>query len=242
MIWTDYIPQDIRDLYEIHDYLHAAAILKNEFPEEFKDVCAALRAFRVSIADIVKPGGNESDIPKIFSKVLRPQKWREKQLTAQLTADEEVFDQDTHKVDYFKNRIALDVEWNSKDQTFDRDLYAFSEFFRFKRISLGILITRSNDLDDVFERLGPVLKARGEPVLRPDGKVRLVKEKYGASTTHMGQLLRRLKAGRNGGCPVLVFGMTPRVIGDWKGHPRNVELGDATKKRSRRKYVRDHSG
>lgn len=32
---------------------------------------------------------------------------------------------DGHKVDYVKNRVAFDLEWNSKDQTFDRDLYAF---------------------------------------------------------------------------------------------------------------------
>jgi hypothetical protein len=27
---------------------------------------------------------------------------------------------DGHKVDYVKNRVAFDLEWNSKDQTFDR--------------------------------------------------------------------------------------------------------------------------
>ncbi len=38
------------------------------------------------------------------------------------------------------------------------------------------------------------------------------KDKYGASTTHMGKLLPRLNAGRNGGCPVLVFGITQNII------------------------------
>jgi hypothetical protein len=40
--------------------------------------------------------------------------------------------------------------------------------------------------------------------------------KYGASTTWMGKLLYRLNAGRNGGCPVLVFGITPKCVSDWK--------------------------
>ena len=35
---------------------------------------------------------------------------------------------DGHKVDYVKGRVAFDLEWNSKDQTFDRDLYAMSAF------------------------------------------------------------------------------------------------------------------
>jgi len=36
--------------------------------------------------------------------------------------------------------------------------------------------------------------------------------KYGASTTQMGKLLPRLEAGRNGGCPILVFGITRKSI------------------------------
>jgi len=99
----------------------------------------------------------------------------------------------SHKVDYIKGRVAFDLEWNSKDQTFDRDLYAFRAFFEYDAISLGILVTRSNDLDPLFNTLG-------------------VKAKYGASTTHMGKLLPRLIAGRNGGCPVLVFGITQKLI------------------------------
>jgi hypothetical protein len=39
-----------------------------------------------------------------------------------------------------------------------------------------------------------------------------IHHKYGASTTHMGKLLPRLQAGRNGGCPVLVFGITPKLL------------------------------
>ena len=42
-----------------------------------------------------------------------------------------------------------------------------------------------------------------------------VSAKYGASTTWMGKLLYRLNAGRHGGCPVLVFGITPKLIEDW---------------------------
>ena len=92
------------------------------------------------------------------------------------------------------------MEWNSKDQTFDRDLYAFRTFFDYDKISVGILVTRSNDLDLYFYSLG----------YNSEGK--RIKDKYGSSTTHMKKLLPRLEAGRNGGCPILVFGITQKLL------------------------------
>ena len=85
MIWQDYIPEDIRKLYEVHDYHHAAAILGAEFPSEFNDICTALRRFQISTADIREAGGNESAIPKKISDILRPLGWREDKLTANMT-------------------------------------------------------------------------------------------------------------------------------------------------------------
>ena len=195
MIWSNFVPDRISTLYEVRDYRHAAAILANEFPVEFGEICGALNQFRFSRDDILKPGGNESSIPKKVSAILRPLGWVEKQLQAKMVADDVEVHQDTHKVDYLKGRVTFDLEWNSKDQTFDRDLFAFRTFFDYDRISVGILLTRSNDLDPLFENLG-------------------VKRKYGASTTHMNKLLPRLQAGRNGGCPILVFGITRALLED----------------------------
>lgn len=196
MVWQDHLPVDIRELYEVHDYKHAAAILATEFPEEFAEICKALRQFRFTEEDVTTPGGNESKIPKKFSDILRPMGWVESQLNAKLVINDEVIvSHDTHKVDYIKGRVSFDLEWNSKDQTFDRDLYAFRAFFDYDRISVGVLVTRSNELDPYFRELGKKIQA-----------------KYGASTTHMGKLLPRLGAGRNGGCPVLVFGITPKLL------------------------------
>ena len=94
-----------------------------------------------------------------------------------------------------KNRVAIDMEWNSKDQTFDRDLYAFRTFYECGIISCGVIITRSEQLNSVFGELG-------------------IKQKYGASTTWMGKLLPRISSGRHGGCPIMVVGITPNAIVD----------------------------
>ncbi|MCU7879064.1 MAG: hypothetical protein KZQ84_20165 [Candidatus Thiodiazotropha sp. (ex Lucinoma borealis)] len=204
MIWTDYIPVALQKLYEIHDYKHATAILANEFPNEAREIFEALQTFRFTEEEVKAPGGNESQIPKKFSEILRPHDWVEDTLTAKMVVDGEEISHDTHKVDYLKGRVAFDLEWNSKDQTYDRDLYAFRTFFDYDKISVGVLVTRSNALDPWFSDLGEYEDK--------NGKVRTYKSKFGASTTHMGKLLPRLAAGRNGGCPVLVFGITPELL------------------------------
>ena len=79
MLWKKHIPPDLQTFYEIHDYRHAAAILATDFSREFKEICNALRKFRLTKDDILRPGGNESEIPKKFSVLLRPA-WKESQL------------------------------------------------------------------------------------------------------------------------------------------------------------------
>jgi len=200
MVWEDHIPDDISNLYEIHDFRHAAAILSAEFNEEFQEVCTALRNFRFTEEDIIVGGGNESNIPKRFSSILRPMGWREVRLNGKMLINDTIIRHDSPKVDYIKGRIALDIDLVGNDQSFDRELYAFKTFFYYDNISVGILVTRSDDLDQYLYRLG--YKSKGK----------ITKDKYGINTTLMDKLLHRLEAGRNGGCPILVFGITPKLF------------------------------
>ena len=239
-----YISADVRAMYDVFSYRHAAAILANSYPEELREIERALLEFRITTKEIAMPGGNESDIPKKFSKTLRPDNWVETRIQGDLlvrlqkynevilesgkakkvkiTEDEERLIEnfiDGHKIDYVKGRVAFDLEWNSKDQTFDRDLYALRAFHECGLISAGVLVTRSASLNPVFEVINQLNKL-GEPEIHTTGKKvgqpKTVRQKYGASTTWMGKLLYRLNAGRHGGCPVLVFGITPKLIEDWK--------------------------
>jgi len=200
MVWKDHIPDDITNLYEIYDFKHAPAILATEFREEFQEVCVALRTFRFTEEDIIMGGGNESNIPKKFSNILRPMGWRAEQLNAKMLIDDAIIRHDTPIVDYIKGRVALDIAWIDKDQTIDKDLHAFRTFFDYDKISLGILLTIGNDLGPYSNRLD----------YNTQGK--RIKDKNGPITTHMKKLLIRLEAGINGGCPVLVFGITNKLL------------------------------
>lgn len=66
-----YIPRDICDLYEIHNYRNAAQVLATSCPQEFSEIIEALRTFRLTLDDIRKPGGNvnlifQSDFPLFY--------------------------------------------------------------------------------------------------------------------------------------------------------------------------------
>lgn len=233
------IPADLRAKYEVYSYRSAATILAESHPVEFAELCEALREFVVTKTMIRTAGGNESDIPKLLSASLRPKGWHETIIRGDLMVEKisrlqvgvqkngkpkteqrrEVIRRakylDGHKVDYVKGRVAFDLEWNSKDQTFDRDLYAFSAFAQTGVIDVGVLVTRGGrEMTDFIKSLGQSLTRKGELEFAKSGAPRLVSAKYGASTTWMGKLLYRLNAGRNGACPVLVFGITPRCVVD----------------------------
>lgn len=228
------VPQSVRDRYEIYSYRNAAVILAESHPAEFADIVKALDDFTITTEMIRKAGGSESDMPKAFSKTLRPLSWHETEIGADLQVTlkwkeevrkgkngKAVFEKrdrvlkrekylDGHKIDYVKGKVAFDLEWNSKDQTFDRDLYAMNAFFLSGAIDVGVLVTRSRSLDEVFRTVGPALDKHGVETKQPTIK------KYGSSTTWMGKLIYRLNAGRNGGCPILAIGITPSAVSDWK--------------------------
>jgi hypothetical protein len=234
------IPSDLLAKYEVHSYRSAATILALSHRELFDEICEALRQFTITETMIRTAGGNESEIPKLFSASLHPKEWRETLIRGDLKVEKIAkryvtttktgkplkkpkFEKmapepitrkkylDGHKVDYVKGKVAFDLEWNSKDQTFDRDLYAFSAFAQTGVVDVGVLVTRGVEMTDFIKGLGPALTKSGKVEMK-DGKPRTTAAKYGASTTWMGKLLYRLNAGRNGACPVLVFGITPRCV------------------------------
>ncbi len=211
--WRIQIPESVTARYELHNFNSAVEILSQSYPNEFAQIMEALEQFDIKVEDITVKGGNESPIPKKFSALLRPMGWKELEISGDLAvrllegkARNVIAREFTlkefisgHKIDYVKGEVAVDLEWNSKDQTFDRDLYAFRTFYECGVITCGVIITRSEELNNVFSVLGDSIK-----------------KKYGASTTWMGKLLPRIHARRHGGCPLLVIGITPRTFVDWR--------------------------
>jgi hypothetical protein len=181
-------PQDIRDRYEVHEWKHATAILKSDFPDEYDDVVNVLSGFRLVHSHFTVGGGGKSKVAGSLDEAFYSRGWREKSWDTKIVVDDHEMESPTHKVDCYKNQVGLEIEWSNKDPFYDRDLNNFRLLFDLRVISVGIIITKSNDLLDIFKPL----------------KL----EKFGTSTTWMRKLLPRIEGGGGGGCPILVFGIT----------------------------------
>jgi hypothetical protein len=188
----DNFPDFLRENYEVHEWRHAVEILRNDFPHEWNDLVAVMTAFRLRRSDVRAPGKNKSLIAGSIDHGFADRGWEEKGFTTKLVVDGTEIDNPTHKIDMYKNRVALEVEWNNKDPFFDRDLNNFRILFELRAISVGVIVTRCDELQGIFDLLGK-------------GK------SYGNSTTHMGKLMPRVNGGGGGGCPILVFGISRRL-------------------------------
>ncbi len=188
----DLWPAAIRDVYEIHEWRHASAVLHTDFPNEFNDIAEVLTDFKLLRSQVAAAGANKSPISKGIDSKFYQRGWVEKSFDTKILVDGHPIEVPTHKVDCYRNGIAFEIEWNNKDPFYDRDLSNFRLLFDLRVVSVGVILTRASHLQAIFDKLG-----KGSS--------------YGNSTTHMSKLLPRVQGGGAGGCPVLVFGITERL-------------------------------
>ena len=214
-----YIRDGLLEKFDFQSYGHALEILNGAFQTEWDEIQDSLERLMITTDELREAGGNETSIPKKFDDVLYPLGWREIRITGDLLVkmyprrseqrgrfsnvpfDEKTIEGyiDGHNIDFIKDKVAFDLEWNSKDQTFDRDLLAMRTYFDCGLIDVGIIVTRSQELNDIFREI-------------KDSNGKTLISKYGASTTWMGKLEYRLKSRRNGGCPILAVGIKKACV------------------------------
>jgi len=189
---VELLPEYIRENFEVHEWKHATAILKEDFPNEWNDLVSVLGNFRLKKSWITSPGGRKSQVSEYIDSYLYERNWVEKEFMTKVVVDDMSRDTPTHKIDCFRNKVGIEIEWNNKDPFYDRDLNNFRLLFDLRAISVGIIITRCDELQVIIKELGRA-------------------GSFGASTTHMGKLLPRIEGGGGGGCPILVFGISKKL-------------------------------
>lgn len=189
------VPEDLRHLYHVREWRNATGILATACPKEWEEIINVLRDFRLLRSEVEAAGKNRSPISRQIDSAFYALGWKETQFQTAIKIDEVEHASPTHKVDCFKGRVALELEWNNKDPFFDRDLNNFRLLFDLRAIDVGVIVTRSSELQKIFNELG-----KGTS--------------YGNSTTHHTKLWPRLEGGGGGGCPVLIFAITPNLYVD----------------------------
>lgn len=184
------IPLKLRNKYRFEERGHAASILSTDFPSQWKDILDCLDAFWLKKSAILTPGGRLSVISLEIDGFLQaPERgWTERKFDTRVVVDGVDIPNPTHKIDNYKNRVGVEIEWNNKTEFYDRDLNNFRILHQLKVLSVGVIITRLTELQSLFNKLG-----KGQS--------------YGASTTHWDKLIPKVDGGGAGGCPLLLVGM-----------------------------------
>jgi hypothetical protein len=178
------LPKFVRDNYVCKEWRHASSILMTDFGDLFCDVVDVLSRFKLKKSDIVVGGGSKTKIADWIDTELTKKGWVEEEFTTRVRVERDQknfreYESPTHKVDCFKANknggVGFEIEWNNKDPFFDRDLNNFRLLFELRTVSVGIILTRS-------EELNAVLKELVRKKLKP-------KSAFGESTTHWGKLL-----------------------------------------------------
>jgi hypothetical protein len=210
--YLDHVPETILSRYEFVEVRNAAAIVAATNLDQWGEILGVLAAFQLSDEDILGAGKNKSDVAKRLDEAFRVVGWREGRidtrvlLRVQITPYKAIGESWTepwestveskgYKVDNFKKRLALDVEWNAKDGNLDRDVGAYRALYDAGLIDAGIVITRTQD---DLRQLAQSMQGGTT--------------KFGTTTTtNLEKLKPRLLRGDGGGCPILAIAISSRT-------------------------------
>lgn len=229
--------------FDIETRNHVLAVLDQDFTESLTELYRVLAGISIPDLDLIKGGGGKSPITKAIEDSLYEIGWPKHNFEVKKEVDGEPKQSTTHEIDHVRKEggysLALEIEWNNKDQFFDRDLENFRRLHAEGAISAGAIITRGaslqnemvgiirqcaeahsvEDFDDL-PRLGPKTAAhreevrerisRGVPFTQAWAEEHA--SKFGQSTTHWIKLQERLNRGVGNPCPLLLIGIPSSVV------------------------------
>src|SRR5680860_473609 len=202
---------DVNDLpygYRYGVTRYADLILREAFPERYRDLREVLTEFRIDVDELTRGGGGRASQTIRFDSLLYDRGWGKRKITIAKLIDERMIHSTRgHEIDMFGAGsadeaypgMAVELEWNNKDPFFDRDLINFAALHREGALAIGVIVTR-----------GPNLQRIAGPVIKTSEKERSLK--YGQSTTHWAKLIPRINLGGGGECPIIVVGIDPERV------------------------------
>lgn len=231
---------------------HAGAILKMDFEQAIADIEAVLDGFTIDQQEFIDGGGGEASITQRLRGLLTDIDWKKHEFTVVKTIDGVVTESTSHEVDHVKSfeveslggeakTIAMEIEWNNKDPFYDRDLENFKRLHADNAISLGIIVTRGDSLQErlpelvydyatkkkiesfeILAELDLVPTRRQKKIVQKAYNKHgdfaaawsqmFIKDKYGQATTHWRKLKARMDRGVGSPCPFIGIGIPLDVV------------------------------
>ena len=221
---------------------HAAAVFTSDFAEPLGELCGVLLDFKIADIELIKGGGGEADSTQRLRRSPTEQEWIKRNIVIRKTVDDMERSAISHEIDHVRRThegaIALEIEWNNKDPFFDRDLENFQRLHSEGAISVGIIVTRGESLQDRMvqiisayainhgvrgfddlERFDVIPTERQHGMVRAEGDGfvedwarRFVQDKFGSATTHWNKLIERIERGVGNPCPLLLVGVPATSI------------------------------
>ncbi|MEQ9693103.1 BglII/BstYI family type II restriction endonuclease [Shimia sp. SDUM112013] len=138
----------------------AELIVELEFKQELEELVSILLAAEFSVEEaIIKRGGGLADQTKMLTEQLVSKGWQKNNVTVsnditfQREFDAIVASSTTHEIDHLipnpeGRLLAMEIEWNNKDEFFDRDFQSIRRLYELNVIDAGIILTRGQSLED----------------------------------------------------------------------------------------------
>ena len=146
--------QSLRDKgFDVLFLSHARSILEGEFPEALIEIERVLSAIELPISEIIGAGGGETQFTQRLRRARATLNWKKHIFEIGKTIDGVPRESTSHEVDHVKRYVdagvvAMEIEWNNKDPFYDRDLENFKRLHAEGAISVGIIITRGQSLQE----------------------------------------------------------------------------------------------
>ena len=167
------------------------------YPEEWADLIAVLREFRLlrsDIGELAPRGVGKSLVAIRMDHLFRAKGWEPKEFDTERTVTTTRLKAQLTELIATKQRLRLELEWNNKTEFYDRDLNNFRLLFELRVADVGIT----------------------QPMPRTSGRFRRPWQRFELRLHNNSSpnFNASLDGGAGGGCPVLAIGMRKALYVD----------------------------
>ena len=228
--------------FDVASLNHAEAVMVRDFGVPLNELCGILTGMQILDAELIRGGGGEASLTQRLRQALTARGWGKRKIVIQKTVDGKERSATTHEIDHVRETsdgsVALEIEWNNKDPFYDRDLENFQRLHVEGAISVGIILTRGQSLQQEMRAIAlEFARARNigsfedladigvTPTVRQRRLVEnsggefaaewarvFVADKFGMATTHWDKLQERVSRGVGNPCPLVLVGIPSRVV------------------------------